>query len=98
MELDGEVSMQKHYSFHHKKVEQTVKALEDKTRHSGYNVEACVSPVRPQAELVTSKEDFEKRLKEKEEEMSHLNQTVTELTRQSEQTRGEEHFLWIHVM
>ena len=86
--------MQRHISFHHKKVEQTVKVLEDKTRYLGYNVEACVSPVKPQAELVTLKEDLEKLLKEKEEEIDHLNQTITEL-RQSVRTQGEEHLLLI---
>ena len=86
--------MQRHYYFHHKTVEQNVKALEDKTRRSGYEVEACVSPVRPQVMPVTSREDLEKRLKEKEEEISCLNQTITEL-KQSVQTQGEEHFLWM---
>ena len=86
--------MQRHNSFHHKEIELTVKALEDKTRHVDYNVEACVSPVGPQAELVTSREDLEKRLKEKEEEIDRLKQTITEL-RQSVQTQGEEHFLWM---
>ena len=79
--------MQQHSSFHHKEVEQTVKAVEDKTRHLGYDVEACVSPVRSQAKLFTSREDLEKRLKKKEEEISRLKQTITELS-QSEQTRG----------
>ena len=56
-----------------------MKALKDKTRHLGYDVEACVSPVRSQAELVTSREDLEKRLKEEDGEISRLNQTITEL-------------------
>ena len=83
--------MQRHISFHSKEIERTVKALEDKTRGLGYNVDACVSPVRPQAELVTSKEDLEKLLKEKEEEISCLKQTISEL-------RQSEHFWWILVM
>ena len=70
--------MQKYNSFYHKKIEQTVKALEDKTRRLGYDVEDCVSPVRPQVMQVTSREHLEKRLKEKDEEISCLNQTVTE--------------------
>ena len=64
--MNGEVGIQRHNSYHSKKVEQSVKALKDKTRHLGYNVEACVSPVGTQAELVTSREDLEKLLKEKE--------------------------------
>ena len=83
--------MQRHISFHSKGVEQSVKALEDKTRHLGYDVEACVSPVRPQAELVTLKEGLEKWLEEKEEEISCLKQTISEL-------RQVQHFWWILVM
>ena len=56
-----------------------MKALKDKTRHLGYDVEACVSPVRPQAKLVTLREDLEERLKEEDGEISRLNQTITEL-------------------